>query len=198
MPNVFVYIIESPGAADLSIGRTEGRVLTETLRIGGINADYNLVRNRAELGQAFGNQLTDAMKRHPQTMIFLHWSSHGNADGVGLSDGTFLDWPELSDLLVEANKGYMGLCMSSCYGYEAYLTNTRNDTKAPFFALVGNKGELDWSDGAIGYAVFYHRFSKGSTFQQAIAAMNLAADNQFAGTLRGTLLTQQSPSGGSS
>jgi hypothetical protein len=185
---IFVYIVESPGWADIASGRTEGRVLTETLRIDGIEAEYNLVKTHVELEQALGAQFTDAQKHRPMTMIFLHWSSHGNADGVGLTDGTFLDWKGLSDLLVQVNRGYLGLCMSSCYGYEAYLTNTRGDSMAPFFALVGNKGELDWSDGAIGYAVFYHRFSKGSTFKQAIEAMNLAADNKFEGTLRGTLL----------
>ena len=92
------------------------------LRLAGIPSSYALVTDERTLDAALGSRFDQAIKKHASTMIFFHWSGHGNTDGVELSDGTFLDWPEFSDLLVNANRGDLGVCMSTCYGYEAHLT----------------------------------------------------------------------------
>lgn len=99
----FVHVVESPSSVDLLDGRTEGRVLLEALGLSDVPATYNLVTSRATLKEALGNRLVDAMgswKRFP----ILHFSLHGSAEGISLTDCEFISWRDLRELLLPINQ----------------------------------------------------------------------------------------------
>ncbi len=55
MPNFTVFIIESVQPNDLLDGRTEGRLLQESLKLAGIDAEYRLAVD----GRTFGFALVE-------------------------------------------------------------------------------------------------------------------------------------------
>jgi hypothetical protein len=173
----FVYVIESPSGRDLLDGRTEGRVLTETLQLAGVPYSYSLVVDREMLAVALGERLEAALKHHRCPPI-LHLSMHGNQDGVALTDGEFVAWHDLRHLLLpllRALGGGLLVCMSSCFGSSGCRMAMYEDDEPPFWALVGNLGKPTWSDAAVAYSCFYHLFFKGVDVQQCVHSMGLAS-----------------------
>lgn len=181
-PRYFVHIVESPSPGDLLNGRAEGRLLTEALSLAGIISVYNLAANYASFLEALSSRLGETMNEINGIPI-LHFSTHGNADGIELTDHTFITWAELRDLLVPINtvlNGGLVLCMSSCSGYNACRMAMQADAESPFFGMVGHTGTPPWSDAAVAFVTFYHRFFKGSPVPDAVKAMAIAAgDNGF-------------------
>jgi len=180
--NAFVYVIESPAGRDLLDGRTEGRVLTETLRLAEIPHWYSLASDRAMLSEALGQRLGDAW-RHHQKMPILHLSVHGNSSGIALTSGEFISWHDLRELLlplVRAMKGGLLVCMSSCFGSAGCRMAMYSDGQPHFWALVGNSGSPTWADAAIAYAAFYHLFFKGFDIKLCVESMKVAGgDHNF-------------------
>src|SRR5688572_4013746 len=93
-PSGFVYVIESPSASDLLDGRTEGQALCGVLDLAEIPRSYSLVTNLDTLSSALTSRLVEAWERFGVLPV-LHLSLHGNEDGVGLTDGTFVTWDQL-------------------------------------------------------------------------------------------------------
>jgi hypothetical protein len=149
--NGFVYIIESPAATDLLVGRTEGRVLNESLRITEIPQWYSLAANRKMFVEALGSRLAAAWKQYGRLPI-LHLSMHGNATGISLTSGDFLSWDELRRFLlplIRTMRGGLLVCMSSCFGSSGCRMAMYSDGEPCFWALVGNRGSATWADAAI-------------------------------------------------
>lgn len=180
--NGFVHIIESPSGIDLLDGRTEGRVLSEALRVAGIPHCYNLASDKQMLLEALGNRLASAWKSHNR-LPMLHLSMHGNNDGVQLTSGEFLTWHELRNALLPAIRAMQGgllVCMSSCFGLSGCRMAMYSDEEPPFWALVGNSGSATWADAAIAYVSFYHLFFKGFPLTTCVDSMKVASgDYQF-------------------
>lgn len=180
--NGFVYVIESPAGRDLLDGRTEGRVLTETLRLAGIPHWYSLASDRAMLSEALGHRLGEAWKHH-QKIPILHLSMHGSADGVALTSGEFVSWHDLRELLlpmIRAMQGGLLVCMSSCFGSSGSRMAMYADNEPHFWALVGNSASPTWADAAIAYASFYHLFFKGFNIKVCVDSMKVAGgDHNF-------------------
>ena len=180
--NGFVYVIESPAGRDLLDGRTEGRVLTEALRLASIPYWYSLASDKAMLVEALGSRLGEAWKHH-QKMPILHLSMHGNADGLSLTSGEFLWWHELRAILLplmRAMRGGLLVCMSSCFGSSGCRMALCSDNEPNFWALVGNAQSPTWADAAIAYMSFYHLFFKGFNIQLCVDSMKVASgDHNF-------------------
>jgi hypothetical protein len=175
----FVYIIESPSAEDLLDGRTEGRVLNEALALAGIPHVYSLVTNEEMLLKAFSDRLVEALRTLNRIPI-IHFSLHGNNEGVALTDKKFLTWDYLRNFLLPLEQTFPGdllLCMSSCFGFSGCRMAMTAQNELPFSALVGNSDEADWSDAAIAYITFYHLLFKGLSLEKAVEAMKIASDD---------------------
>lgn len=113
---------------------------------------------------------------------FIHLCMHGAPMGIGLTDGSFLSWQDLRNLLLAHNlsKGHNPyICMASCNGFNA--TNMANAYDPAFNALIGNTGAVFQSDVTVAYMSFYnHLFYKMANFDQAVQAMRAASgDNNF-------------------
>lgn len=177
--NGFVHIIESPSPGDLLDGRTEGRALSEALRLADIPHCYNLATNKESLRGALGERLVQAWKHFNQPPI-LHLSMHGNTEGVALTSEEFISWHDLRGELLpllEAMQGALLITMSACGGGAAFRMAMYDDDKVPFWALVGNAADVVWSDAAVAYIAFFHLFFKGRTVEACVEGMRSASGN---------------------
>ena len=174
----FVHIIESPSANDLLNGRTEGRLLTETLSLSKIISFYNLTVDYSSFLEALGPRLYEAMLENAGVPI-LHFSTHGNEEGIKLTNNVFLKWHELRELLLPINKALNGgliICMSSCSGFSGCRMAMSLDAKLPpFYGLIGPNTTPTWSETAVAFVTFYHLLFNGRTVSQAVEAMCTAS-----------------------
>jgi hypothetical protein len=179
----FVHIVESPSAQDLLDGRTEGRSLSEAMRLAEIPHCYSLASNLLMFQQALGQRLRMAID-HYKAIPILHFSAHGNSEGIGLTSGEFLPWSELDKLLQPIHEFFRGgllICLSSCESAQGMRMAMTNGPERPFWALVSHMGRPNWSDCAVAYTVFYNRFFKDHGIEAAVEAMRAATgDPNFA------------------
>lgn len=108
---------------------------------------------------------------------------HGKADGIALTNGDFISWPEFESFLAPLNNWVNGgllICMSSCYGINAHCMASQNLNNNTYWALVGNSHTATWSDAAVAYITFYHLLFKGIDLDSCITGMRTASgDNNF-------------------
>jgi hypothetical protein len=194
-----VCILESPSAQDILDNRREGFALSEALGLAGIRNEYFAICDRDTLGIAVKRVCAFAASRklspltgaageffsHPR--LFLHFSGHGNEDGLGLTNGDFIPWEELTGIVADMTKGLglchgedvpvslVALCMSSCCGLHGRKMAV--DPKAcPFVFLVGPHKPVSWNDSLTAYITFYHQLiNKRRTLGRAVMGMNQAA-----------------------
>ncbi|OOY36785.1 hypothetical protein [Solemya velum gill symbiont] len=182
MINAFVNVIESPSSRDLLDGRTEGRMLVEALTLAEIPSAYNLVTDLETFHEAINVRLRAAAREHDKVPI-LHFSMHGNEQGIQLTSGEFLLWQELRGLLLPILRGTRGtllICMSSCVGDAGVKMAMNTDDEPSFWALVGNTQEASWADAAIAFSSFYHLFFKEYNINVCVESMKVASgDHNF-------------------
>jgi hypothetical protein len=177
--NAFVHIIQSPSSADLLDGRTEGRALSEALRLANIPHSYSLATDRTTFADSIGSRLADACRAHQKWPI-IHLSMHGNGDGVQLTSNEFLRWNDLRAAfigLLRITQGGTLFCLSSCAGGSGARMAMYEDAEYPFGALVGNTADVAWSDAAVAYITFYHLFFKDKNVSECVEAMKVASGN---------------------
>jgi hypothetical protein len=178
---IFVHIVESPSPDDIFGGQTEGRVLTEALRLANVTSVYNVVVNVQKLVDALMHFVTHRAST-PQALPILHLSMHGNDRGVQLTDGTFLTWEQLRSFIYPASQGKALICMSSCFGYHGCSMAMTEQADLPFLGLIGHSGAVSWSAAAVAYVSFYYRLTCGDPIPKAIEAMQEASgDHNFGG-----------------
>lgn len=178
--NGFVHIIESPSSIDLLEDRTEGRSLREALALAGICHWYSLATDGDTLLRALGERLVQAWQYH-QLPPIVHFSMHGDQNGVALTSGDALSWHQLRRILLPLTRAMQGgllICMSSCLGSLGCRMAMYTDNEPPFWALVGNSGSPSWADAAVGYITFYHLFFKGVPLQMCVDSMKVASGDQ--------------------
>lgn len=190
-----INVIESPSADDILEDRREGYALISALRLSGIQANYFAVSNRATLAKVF-NALALApaqMQRISNGVVVggevyvsqVHLSAHGNEHGLGLTDGSFVTWHELSEEFAKINrvKGYIGttkkrgmvsVSLSCCRGYHAKAMVDMDPS--PVMLIVGSESDIPWADSVVAWITFYHNFiTKNQDSSVAIQRMNIAA-----------------------
>lgn len=182
----YVHIVESPSPDDMLDGRNEGRLISEAFRIARIPSSYSLAVAKNKFVEALTPGIlkgVDFFKLYP----ILHISAHGNKNGILLTDGTFLQWEELREILKPINtflNNGLTICLSTCSGFSGYKMAKISEENMPFYGIVGPLQQLTWEDSAIAFMVFYNRLSKEGLVKRAIDAMNAASGgNNFDATL---------------
>lgn len=183
----FVFLVDSPSHNDLYGGYSIGMALRDALKALRIPCIYTLTTNKENFQLALTTRLPESIQQmqpftHINAIPFVHLCMHGAPMGVGLTDGSFLSWQDLRNLLLSHNwvKGHDPyVCMASCNGFNA--TNMANAFDTAFSALIGNTGEVLQSDVTVAYMSFYnHLVYKMASFDQAVQAMRYASgDHNF-------------------
>ena len=179
----FVYIVESPSPVDLYHGRSEGGLVARALALDRIPCVTRTAISPAAFRGALQVGLPEAMKRFGNRYPILHISAHGSLQGVQLSSGDVVGWPQLRELLLPINESLGGallLCMSACEGYSAcqMAMQEQQGGPHPYFAMVGNYSNPTWSDTAVSYLAFYHLLAKGHTVFDGVRAMNVVCGTE--------------------
>lgn len=183
----FVYIVDSPSSQDLFNGYSIGMALYDTLKAIGIPCVYTLATSDQTFTLAMTQKLQATIQQFQtdpsiNAYPFIHLCMHGAPEGIALTDNTFINWPNLRQLLSSHNaiKGYDPIvCMASCNGIQASMMAHAYDSA--FNVLIGNTGSVFQSDVTVAYLAFYnHMFIKSGTIEQAIQIMKAASsDNNF-------------------
>jgi hypothetical protein len=177
----FVFVIESPSAADLYHRRGEGEIIKQAAELNGIMCVVKTAISLQAFEACLKFSIVDAMNMAPDCIPVVHISAHGNSHGIQLSDGYQMSWAELRDHLRPVNQaigGVLVVCMSSCEGYSGIrMAMHLEDSELPYFALVGCGSQPTYSETAVGYATFYHQLWRGVHIDTAVGAMRVASGN---------------------
>ncbi|WP_199103899.1 hypothetical protein [Aquitalea sp. ASV11] len=185
-PSPFVFIIDSPSPQDLFEGYTIGMALRDALKSIGVPHFYTLAVNREALSAAMGQKLQNCVNQMQPFALatdavpLIHLCMHGANEGIGLTDGSFIYWQELRQLLISHNqiKGYDPfVCMASCNGIAA--SSMAHAYDSVFSYLIGNTGPVLQSDLTVAYLAFYNQiFTKRATVEQSVITMKSASGDQ--------------------
>ena len=179
----FVFVIESPSAADLYHRRSEGDIIRQAVELNGISCMVKTAISVEAFDACLKVGLSEAMGAWPGYLPLLHVSAHGNRDGIQLSNGYIMPWEELKEHLRPINKALGGsliVCMSSCEGYSGVrMAMNANDKDLPYYALVGCGSQPTWAETAVAYATFYHQLHRGEHINAAVSAMGTASGNEM-------------------
>ena len=164
-------IIESLKATEAHTG-TE---LHDELRPLLASTDVSLKLVTAPNRETFLACLSDVRSQaaHQDVAPILHLELHGNQDGLGFTDGTFIAWNELAEDLRSINevlKNHLVITMAVCDG--AYILRTISPMRrAPFFGIVGSFEESDGPVLRAGFRDFYLSFLEHLDFTLARDAL---------------------------
>ncbi len=181
--NFYVHIVESPSPDELLNDITEGRALCEFLDIARIPYSYNLAVDSDRFRIAMTYRVEEAMDEFCKIPI-LHLSTHGNKQGIQLTDQSMLSWSELAPYLQDIHRysdGKLGVCMSCCGGaYGIQMAEEIQKINLPYQWIAGSFSEIDLRDAALAYAILYRRLHCGiddiSLLVQAIRVASGIAD----------------------
>jgi hypothetical protein len=185
-----IYLIESPSAEDLLVGRNEGDSLIRVLKLAEIDVVYFMAINAEMFDKAFG-LIGTAILNQPDigtAMPIIHVSAHGSDDGIELSDGDVILWDKLTDLFEKLHKiigpvnippplpqgvPKVTLCLSSCSAFSAYRKAAPRPT--PFQAIVGPIRDIGWCESMLAFASFYYTTNTlRKSYASAVMCMNFA------------------------
>ena len=178
----FVYVIESPSEVDIYHDTSEGEMIARSLKLQRIPCVRKVVISKTAFEVALVVGLVEQMKVFPNHFPLIHISTHGDVEGIQLSNKETLRWYALRQLLLPTNRaldGVMLLCMSCCEGYAASRMAMYPDaTEHPFYSMVANSGKPTWGETAVAFSSFYHLLSKGYYVYEAVEAMKVASGNK--------------------
>ena len=179
LSKLYIHIIESPSPLDILKDNREGAVLTEGLKLLGIENRYYMAIDKS----TFSNAIELAGENFKEGLFpaILHLSCHGDRDGVQLSDGAVIRWEELKTYLIPINNlvsGYLMFCISSCEGFQGLRMAQVLIGDLPYKGIIGPDDIITWKDSALGFLTYYHHiFTKQSSIPDAVQAMKVASGN---------------------
>jgi hypothetical protein len=150
--NLSVMVAESVGPRDFYLRRTDGYAAYEVLRIQQIRAEYRVVLDKARLIRAIAEACMYRFK-------VFHLSCHGNDDGIGLSDGSSLDWLSLGRLFRKYASAEKVLVLSCCSGGYVGVTKAFQKQNIVFGFVFGStaKDGVGFTDSCLAWSILYSR-----------------------------------------
>lgn len=190
-----VFILESPSKEDNEAGRNEGGALGETLELATIDNEVFTISSLDEFKGALEVIAKEVNEiKGKLGAVHLHFSMHGSDDGIVLTDGTFLDWTKLHEVLKEFNDSIKYIEMPSglkiaptflsfsvCNGFAARAIKDMGD-ESPYSALIGPTESVEWSDSLLAFSIYFHNvILKKTGTAKALKNMNetVGLDNVF-------------------
>lgn len=187
-----VYIIESPSAQDLVKKRNEGLGMSQYLGLAEIDTEYYLCNSTADVHSAFDRiasdvkQIKQNKKAEEVFSPIIHFSAHGNKEVIEFTNETYFKWEELGEGLYKLNKAVgidleelisdFIITLSVCHG-ASFNKVIKEGSGTPFYLMLGAEDTIPWTDGILGFQVFFHHLiHRTKTVGYAISKMKLATD----------------------
>ncbi len=175
----FVFIVESPSSLDLVAGRSEGRLLSESLRLDRIHQYYYLATDIGVFRRLVEAFKTIVVQGEGKIIPILHISAHASEEGIIFTNGRQMKWSTLTKVLADVNracKGKLILGLSCCEGNYINLALLYGTNEMPFRAVISAVGAPKWNDAAVAFVVFYHQYiNKKVRISDAVSIMNEAS-----------------------
>jgi hypothetical protein len=192
MPPYKLFLIESDREEDMQLGLTEGAALSEALKLAQVLNRRFAVADKNELLECLAciqRELVQSLRTmartgEPAFICWLHFSCHGNENGLSLSGGDFLSWTELRNALVGffffpgygSSSPLVLISLSACRGVFAGKIMFADPPPFGCSVLVGPNRDVVWADALTAFVSFYHlTLIKRLTADEAVAGMNHAA-----------------------
>ena len=160
----YVHIVESPSPDELLDGITEGRSLCSFLDIAEIPYSYNLAVDLDHFHMAMTDRVVEDINKFRKIPI-LHLSTHGNEQGIQLTDQSRIPWPELADYLLDIHEyigGGLGVCMSCCGGaHGTQMAEEIQKINIPYQWIAGSFSDIALRDATLAYAILYRGLHRG-------------------------------------
>jgi hypothetical protein len=185
-----IYIIEFPSDIDVLNNKNEGTALSSSLDLVSVTNLHYRVYNFKMLQKCLLMISQDIIVNIPKGLAapYLHFSGHGNKDGLFLTSRELIGWELLRKEINKVNKkiryimpkldvkiSALNLCFSVCKGYHGTILQ-KDQNYSIYSTLVGPNKEVDWADSLVAFVVFYHAiFNKNQTAKDAVLLMNKAA-----------------------
>jgi hypothetical protein len=170
-----VFVAESVQSVDFYEGRTDGFAANELLKIQQVRTSYKIVFDKDHLARAIG----DARAGDFQV---LHISAHGDNRGISLTDGNFVTWLDLAELLTTfggvPNKAGRILVVSSCMGGYVGLSKALQKRKVAFRFLFGStaRAGVGFTHSCLAWSILYNRLVELGSSRFDLAELRTTLD----------------------
>lgn len=169
-----VVYFESPHPQDVQEGRMEYHSVGSMLKLMNIPCYPVAIAGKAQLKEKL-QELPSVVQLNASSQVFLHFSSHGNKQGIGLYSGEFVSWDDFTDILStwpQEFKNKLTLCFSTCEG-SASLEIGKGKWNPQYRYTVAPYREVGWDESAVAFAVFYYlHLVRGAKIEDAVRFMN--------------------------
>ncbi|MFJ7976513.1 hypothetical protein ACIQZI_12535 [Peribacillus sp. NPDC096379] len=149
-----VFIIESLDLEDEVNELFEGKIITQMLKMLGVEVYYTYIRTKKELKVMIDRYENSNYK-------YLHISCHGTKKGIGMTlDADVIPYSKFSNMFsYEGNN--QRLFLSSCSALKGdYALEGLHDTQ--FLSVTGPLNNIAFSDAVVFWSSFYHLMFKKS------------------------------------
>lgn len=172
-----VYIVETLNPKDFYERRLDGHAANEILRILGTRTEYRI---------AFTQSLVECAIAEATEGNFevLHFSSHGDNEGIRLTNGKNLNWSEFVELIKPVSGPEKALVMATCGGGDKELAKALIAADVVFGWVFGSTAEtVAFSDSCLAWSILYNRlFDHGferKDLKVTLKAINAAIAGDF-------------------
>lgn len=150
----FFYVIESPADKDLFDGTGQSLVMGEICHILRWPCVSRIVTSKPMLKKAFKEIRTDS------EVVMIHMAAHGNAEGIGLTDGEFIRWDELVEI---GHKAFLEkiVVISACESDGSNgLCEAMRKAGTPAFFVTGTQRLISHEEALTTWPLFYSTFRR--------------------------------------
>lgn len=172
-----VFLIESLDSADFYERRLDGHAANEILKILDVRTEYRIAFTRSLVERAIAEAASGDFD-------VLHFSSHGNGEGVCLTNEIRLSWTEFVEVIKPASGPTKALVMATCRGGDTELTKALTSAGVVFGWVFGSTAErVTFSDSCLAWSILYNRLVdhgfKRKALQTTLTAINAAIAGDF-------------------
>lgn len=175
--DIGVFIAESVSPEDFYERRADGHAANEVLKLRGQRTEYRVVMTEELLRRAI-QEATDG------GFDVFHFFSHGNDEGVELTDGTWLSWLDFARLMKPFASPRRRLVVSSCQGGHAGLTKALEKTGALFATVFGSTAPtVKFTESCLAWSILYnslagHGYTRAE-LRKTLDVINAAVEGDF-------------------
>lgn len=178
-PSTVVYF-ESPHPQDVQEGRMEYHSVGSMLRLMNIPCYPVAIAEKAQL-KAKLQELPSVVELKASSQVFLHFSSHGNKQGIGLYSGEFVSWDDFTEILATWPldfKNKLTLCFSTCEG-SGSIEIGKGKWNPQYRYTVAPNRTVEWHESAVAFAVFYYsHIVREKEIREAVNLMNAITSSE--------------------